>query len=203
MPRLIIGLTGPMCAGKNLAQDFFEAHGFSVLDTDLTAHEALELVKTSVLAEFSLEADKRGISLLNADGTINRRALGAIVFSNPELLARHERIIYPEIDRLINSFIDTHPDTSIVINAPMLHKSTVLERCTFVLFVTAPVVVRFFRALRRDAMPFTHILQRFFVQKRLYTQYITKNADIERVDNRGSIRAFERKLANLLSRRGY
>jgi len=191
----VIGLTGPMCAGKNRAQDFLERQGFTVLDTDETAHEALDLVKDAVLSEFSAEAAERGMALARPDGSIDRRTLGALVFSDPELLSRHERIIYPKIDELIHRFIDEHRNTTVVINAPMLHKSSVLDRCSFVLFVSAPLILRLFRAIRRDTLPIRQILQRFFAQKHLYTQYIAKNADIVRVDNRGSIRAFEKKLA--------
>ncbi len=204
MASPVIGLTGPMCAGKNIAQNFFAAkRGFTVLDTDETAHEALERVKDAVLTEFSHEAGQKGLSLLRPDGSIDRRALGSLVFSDPALLIRHENIIYPEIDRLIFRFLDEHRDTIVVINAPMLYKSAVLDRCSFVIFVSAPAIIRFFRAIRRDSLPVHQILRRFFAQRRLFAQYITKNADTVRVDNRGSIRAFERKLANLLSRRGY
>lgn len=203
MASPVIGLTGPMCAGKNIAQDFFEKRGFTVLDTDDTAHKALDLVKDAVLSEFFHEAKEKGLSLVLPDGNIDRRALGSLVFSNPSLLERHEKIMYPEIDRLINRFLDENHDTTVVINAPMLHKSAVLERCSFVLYVSAPAILRFFRAIRRDSLPVTQILRRFLAQRHLFTQYIEKNADIVRVYNRGSIRAFEKKLANLLSRRGY
>lgn len=203
MPHPVIGLTGPMCAGKNVAQDFLSKRGFTVLDTDETAHKALNLVNEAVLNEFSREAEQRGLSLARPDRTIDRRVLGAIVFSDPALLRRHEKIIYPVIDTLIFRFLDEHRDTRVVINAPMLHKSAVLERCSLVIFVSAPAIIRFFRAIQRDSLPIRQILHRFFAQKRLFAQYITKNADIVRVNNRGSKRAFERKLANLLSRRGY
>lgn len=204
MPSAVIGLTGPMCAGKNIAQNFFALkRGFTVLDTDETAHEALERVREAVLSEFSKEAGQKGLSLVSPDGSIDRRALGALVFSDPALLIRHENIIYPEIDRLIFNFLDEHRNTVVVINAPMLYKSAVLERCSFVVFVSAPAIFRFFRAIQRDSLPVRQILRRFFAQRHLFAQYIKKNADIVRVDNRGSIRAFERKLANLLSHRGY
>lgn len=203
MTRPVIGLTGPMCAGKNIAQEFLAKQGFAVLDTDETAHEALKMVRDAVLTEFSPEAKQKGISLARPDGSIDRRALGALVFSDPALLKRHENIIYPVIDRLIFRFLDDHPETGVVINAPMLYKSAVFDRCSLILFISAPAIIRFFRAIRRDSLPLPQILRRFFAQRHLFTQYIKKNADIVRVDNRGSIRAFERKLANLLSRRGY
>lgn len=203
MPQPVIGLTGPMCAGKNQAQTILARYGFAVLDTDETAHEALECVRDRVIEEFSAVALEKGIQLTNTDGSIDRRALGVVVFSNPELLARHEEIIYPKINELINQFIEENKDSGVVINAPLLYKSPVLQRCTFVIFVSAPVVLRFIRAIRRDSLPIMQIFRRFIAQKHLFAQYIGKNVDIKRVDNRGSIRAFERKLAKLLSYKGY
>ncbi len=201
--KLVIGLTGPMCAGKNLAASILEKKGYLVADADLIAHQALLDVRDSVVAAFASTAHSRGIILLNEDGTIHRRALGSLIFSDPALLALHESIIYPRINQLLNFFIDTHSGKGVVINAALLHKSPILERCTFVIFIDSWVVFRFFRALRRDKLPFNQIIDRFSAQKHLFAQYLSKNVDIQRVYNRGSIRALERKLEKLLSHREY
>lgn len=203
MSRPVIGLTGPMCAGKNQAQTILARYGFAVLDTDEIAHEALTFVHNEVIAEFSNIAREKGIQLTGPEGSIDRRALGSLVFSNPNLLARHEEIIYPKINELITLFIEKNHDTGVVINAPLLYKSPVLDRCSFVIFISAPVILRLIRAIRRDSLPIMQILRRFSAQKHLFAQYIEKNVDIIKVDNRGSIRAFEKKLAKLLSYKGY
>jgi dephospho-CoA kinase len=95
------------------------------------------------------------------------------------------------------------PIRGIVINAPLLHKSPVLNRCDFVIFVDSPLFIRLIRAKKRDNLPFPQIFARFSAQKHLFAQYLAKNVDIQRVQNRGSIRALERRLVILLSRRGY
>ncbi len=200
-----------MCSGKNAAGGILERLGFAVVDADKTAHEALRDVQDTVIEAFDTLARERGLALLKADGTLDRRALGALVFSDPALLARHEAIVYPRINDLLGRFID---DTSrpnggsatirgIVINAPLLHKSPVLDRCDFVIFVDSPAFLRLIRAKRRDKLPIQQIFARFSAQKHLFAQYLAKNVDILRVQNRGSIRALERRLVILLSRRGY
>lgn len=199
----VIGLTGPMCAGKNKAAEFLARRGYAVADADRIAHQALEDVKDRVVAEFSPEAARRGLNLLKADGTLDRKALGAVLFSSPALLARHESLVYPRIDELLGRFIDDHAGQGVVVNAPLLHKSSVLGRCDFVLFVDAPAALRFLRAFRRDRLPLRQILARFAAQKRLFAQYSEKCVDIQRVNNRGSIRTLERRLESLLSQRGY
>jgi len=203
----VIGLTGPMCSGKNAAGAILARLGFAVVDADETAHKALQDVQTAVVEAFSDIARDRSITLINADGSLNRRALGSIVFSDPELLARHESIIYPRINLLLNTFIDTETGKAekrgIVINAPLLHKSPILDRCDFVIFIDSWLPIRFFRARMRDKLPFRQIFARFSAQKHLFAQYLLKDVDIQRVQNRGSIRALEKRLAILLSRRGY
>jgi dephospho-CoA kinase len=203
----VIGLTGPMCAGKNAAGAILERLGFAVVDADKTAHEALRDVQDRVVAAFDPLARERGINLVTPDGALDRRALGSVVFSDPALLARHEGIVYPRINELLGRFIDEKlaegKSRGVVVNAPLLHKSPILDRCDLVIFVDSPVILRLFRARSRDGLPFSQILARFSAQKHLFAQYLEKDVDIQRVRNRGSIRALERRLAILLSSRGY
>jgi dephospho-CoA kinase len=199
----VIGLTGPMCAGKNRAAEILEKRGFAVTDADQVAHQALLDVQSEVIAAFTEIARKKGIELTQSDGTLNRRALGSIVFSDPLLLAQHEQIIYPRINLLLNRFIDDNQGKIVVINAPLLHKSPILTRCDFVIFIDAWLPIRFFRAIKRDKLHPMQIFARFSAQKNLFAQYLLKNVDIQRVRNKGSIRALEKGLTKLLSRRGY
>lgn len=192
-----------MCAGKNRAAEILEKKGFAVADADKIAHQALQDVQHDVILAFGECARNKGIILLHNDGTVDRRALGSLLFSDPALLSRHEKIIYPRINYLLDFFIDSHPDQGVVINAPLLYKSPVLERCLFVIFIDSCIILRFFRALERDKLPIKQIFARFYAQKHLFTQYLEKNVDIQKVYNRGSIRALERKLAKLLSNRRY
>ncbi len=192
-----------MCAGKNAAAAILVRRGYAVVDADETAHRALEDVKSDVLAAFEEVAASRGTELANSDGSINRRALGSILFGNPELLARHESIVYPRINELLDAFIDENPDRIVVINAPLLHKSPILDRCDFVIFIDAWWPIRLFRAKTRDKLPFRHIFARFSAQKNLFAQYISKDVDIQRVRNCGSTGALEKGLITLLSQRGY
>jgi dephospho-CoA kinase len=192
-----------MCAGKNAAGALLAQRGYAVVDADQTAHQALEDVKPAVIEAFAAPAREAGINLTRADGSLDRRQLGALLFAHPDLLARHESIIYPRINALLESFIDQHPDRPVVINAPLLHKSPILDRCDFVIFIDAWAVIRLFRAKTRDKLTFRHIYARFSAQKHLFAQYLSKSVDIERVRNGGSIRALARRLDTLLLRRGY
>lgn len=195
----VICVTGPMAAGKNTAADLLAEQGWAVIDADKAAHQAVEIAKQQILARFSAEAAKHGVSLLNPDGSVNRRAVGKIVFSDPYLLKAQEEIIHPIVDHILKSFIEQHPYQPVALNATVLYKVETIKQCSAVLFITAPMLCRLIRVRRRDHMPFKQILDRFRSQKHIFSQYKKSNADIYKVVNIGSIRSLKRKINRLLA----
>lgn len=215
-PR-IIGLVGPSCAGKNLAARLLQQRGFAVIDADLVAHRVLLEKQNEVIATFQKEAQKRGIELSTPEGKLDRRALGSLLFPNPDLLARHEALIYPRLTELIeqeiqelseasnpasNQTSNTAPDQahSIVINAALLHKTPLIHSCDLIIFIDACYCVRLIRALKRDKTTLFRIIERFSAQKKLFSQYLEKNVDIVKVDNSTSVKALSKKLNVIFSR---
>lgn len=198
MQRLIIALTGPMAAGKNVASEILEKEGFLTIDADHIVHEAIENKKEIILETFKKEALERKITLLHKDGTINRKELGSIVFSNKSLLIKQEQIIHPEVDRILSEFIDAHPEKSIVLNATVLYKTPVIKRCSFILYVTAPFFIRFFRVLQRDTLSMVQILKRFYSQKNIFTKYRSINADMYIVRNLGSRNLLKKRILYII-----
>ena len=164
--RFVIGLTGKMCAGKNAAADWLARAGFAVIDADQTAHQALDECRGEVSAAFSAEAEACGIRFRNADGSINRRELGRLLFRYPDLLERHERILFPRINALLKAFIRENAGRHVVINAPLLFKSEAAALCDFVLLITAPAVIRLWRAKKRDGL--------FRAESALHSKYFRK-----------------------------
>ena len=168
----IVCLTGQMAAGKNFVCSLLEKDGFVSLDLDRTAHEAILLCTPQILEAFGGEAERRGISLLNEDGSLNRRALGQIVFSSPELLAKQESIVYPKIIELTEQFIAKNSGKSVILNATVLFKTPeLLSKCGKILFVKANFLKRLVRAKKRDGLPLRQILARFKNQKNLLAEY--------------------------------
>ena len=198
---MLIGLSGPMAAGKNLAGEILEKMGCAVIDADVTAHIALENTKQQVLETFKAEAEEKHINLLNADGTMNRKALAEIVFASNEALQKQESIIHPEVSRLLEEFIDAHPEQTCVINATVLNKVPLASKCDFIIYVDAPFIIRLIRAKKRDKHSVFHLLRRFSSQKKLYAQYQKLNVDIYRVRNIGSSSRLQKKLKHIFENR--
>ena len=90
---LLIGLTGGIGMGKSTVSRRLAAAGERVIDTDLLARE-LAASGQPALAEIRREF---GDEVVYPEGTLNRAALAAVVFSNPERRARLESILHPRI----------------------------------------------------------------------------------------------------------
>lgn len=199
---MLLCVTGPMAAGKNAAAEILaQRHQFAVVDADELAHDAAEQAKAQIVQEFGAMAAQRGIRLLREDGSLDRRAVGALIFSDPELVRRQEAIVYPQINRMFDEFITAHSGQDIAINATVLYKVPLIERIDCVLYVDAPAIQRFFRARRRDGMPARQIRERFRSQRHLFAKYKNANADIRKVWNTGTREQLEKKIAAFLAGR--
>lgn len=179
----IIAVTGPMAAGKNYICNQLKEEGWAAVDADLLVHDAIELAKDHILETFGPLAKEQNLQIQNQDGSINRKALGQLLFSKPELLKTQESIVYPIITKKIEDFISTHEKT--IINATVLYKTPeLLARCEKIIFVTAPFFTRLKRARRRDHLSLKQILRRFHAQRNLLKEYQKTNIPVEIINNK-------------------
>ena len=179
----IIAVTGPMAAGKNYICNQLKEEGWAAVDADILVHDAIELVKDKILETFIPYAESQKIKLTNPDGSIDRKALGSLLFAFPELLKIQESIVYPIITKQIENFIDGHDKT--IINATVLYKTPdLLARCEKIIFVTAPYFTRLRRARRRDHLPLRQIIRRFHAQRNLLKEYQKFTIPIEVIINK-------------------
>lgn len=162
-----------MAAGKNyVAKQLCKTGDCVSLDLDLTVHTAIKNATPQILKEFSSLAQKSGINLQSSDGSLNRRALGSLVFSSPELLKKQEQIVYPETIRLTKEFIQQNKVKTVLLNATVLYKTPeLLELCSKIYFVKAFFLKRLLRAKKRDNLPLLQILKRFKSQNSLLKEY--------------------------------
>lgn len=196
---MILCVTGRMAAGKNAASEILVRRGFCCVDCDRVVHEILAepSFQRRVADEFAAEADAAGIALVRADGSLDRRALGSLLFRDGALLARQESLVLPEVESRVRVFLGGGGDR--VVNAAVLWKLPgTLALCDAVIFVDAPWFVRFARARRRDGIPRLDIARRFWAQRNLFAKYRLENADTYRVQNAGDLRALESKIDGIL-----
>jgi dephospho-CoA kinase len=179
---MIIGLTGTYCAGKNHVAVLLEARGLPVLDVDKLGYKALEAEKETIITRF-------GSDLKKTDGTLDRRLLAQRVFKNPEKLAALEAIVHPIANRLTDEWAASQSGHC-VINAALLHRSSIYNKLDRIILVKAPFFTRLFRARHRDRLPWREIINRFRSQKDFNNLYLSVNAkpvsaEIHIVENPG------------------
>jgi dephospho-CoA kinase len=205
-PRLI-GLTGAYCAGKNHVARLLEARGLETLDVDTLGHRTIETEREAILNRF-------GPSVAGKDGAIDRRLLGERVFGRPDELAALEGIVHPAVNRLTEAWISSREREACVINAALLHRSSVFTRLDCIILVRSSLLTRLFRARKRDRLPLIQLIRRFRSQKKIIAQYLRKNTDtytkVHIIHNRGCFgacsgryrRNLENRIDDILSREG-
>jgi dephospho-CoA kinase len=98
----VIGLTGGIGAGKSTVTQMLEELGAAVIDADKVGHQ----IYLPDLPAWREIVDAFGTGVLNADRSINRQALGKIVFASPEALHTLNRIVHPKMFDRMAELID-------------------------------------------------------------------------------------------------
>ena len=119
---LVIGLTGSIGTGKSEAARQLEALGASVISADQVGHEAY----TPNAEAWKEVVSAFGDGILREDGEIDRRALGAIVFSDPGQLEKLNQIMHPRMAQMVADKIDVLRDQGVgvvVVEAALLFEA--------------------------------------------------------------------------------
>ncbi|MEG8036280.1 dephospho-CoA kinase [Sphingomonas sp. LR61] len=150
----IIGLTGGIAAGKSTVSKRWAEHGGVVVDADRLARDAVAAGSPG-LAQV---AERFGSSVITADGSLDRPALGAIVFSDPAARKDLEAITHPEVWRLAQRAFDAAEaadlDAVVVYDVPLLAEARGSRPLRFdaVVVVDAPAAQRIERLVEHRAM---------------------------------------------------
>jgi dephospho-CoA kinase len=99
---LLVGLTGGIATGKSTVSEMLRQLGCQIIDADLLARDVVEPGQPA-LAEIVAEF---GPEVVTAGGALDRKKLGAIVFTNPERRRRLEAITHPAIRALFMARLD-------------------------------------------------------------------------------------------------
>jgi dephospho-CoA kinase len=101
-PFLLVGLTGGIATGKSTVDAVLRELGAVIIDADVLAREVVEPGEPA-LAEIAAEF---GPGVLGPDGRLDRKALGAIVFADPERRRRLEAMTHPRIRERFQQHLD-------------------------------------------------------------------------------------------------
>jgi dephospho-CoA kinase len=143
---LRIGLTGGIGSGKSTVSALLAERGAVVVDADKIAREVVA-PGTPGLAQV---VDAFGNAVLAPDGSLDRPALAAIVFSDPEARARLDGIVHPLVRARAGELAAAAPEGSVVVNdVPLLVETGQAGSYDLVLVVEADPATRVERLVRR------------------------------------------------------
>lgn len=146
---IVLGLTGSIGMGKSTAADMFRALGVPVHDADATVHGLLaddRQVRAAIEARF--------LGVVTKDA-VDRQALGAAVFGNPEARRDLEAILHPRVRRASESFLRRHRvigTSLVVLDIPLLFETGGESRVDGVVVVSASASMQRRRVMARPGM---------------------------------------------------
>lgn len=146
---LAIGLTGGIASGKSVIRRQLEERSVETLDADLVVHD-LFAAKTVVTE--ALEA-RFGPGVVTPNGSIDRKALGAIVFKDEKARKDLEAIVHPAVSEAIEAFLKEAKkkgESLAVVDAALMYETGSYERYDLVIVTYCPSNLQKKRLMQRD-----------------------------------------------------
>jgi dephospho-CoA kinase len=147
---LKVGLTGSIAVGKSFVCDVFRELGCHVLDADQTAREVVEPNSDGlrqIVGAF-------GNDVLQADGGLDRKKLGAIVFADEGKRKLLNSIVHPLVivaqDHWINGCEETDPGGIAIVDAALMIESGGYRRFDKLIVVWCAPAIQLKRLMLRD-----------------------------------------------------
>lgn len=158
---LRVGLTGGIGSGKSTVAGRLAEHGAVVIDSDLLAREVVA-PGTPGLAEIVAAF---GSGVLAADGGLDRAALAARVFNDPDARARLNAIVHPLVGaRTAELMAAAPPDAIVVHDVPLLVENGLAPNYHLVIVVDAPAETRVDRLVTARGMSEVDVRARIAAQ---------------------------------------
>lgn len=147
----LIALTGGIASGKSTIARRLHGHGAVVIDADAIVRD-VQRPGSPVLAEIT---SAFGEEMISSDGTLNRAALGAVVFGDPAALSRLNAIVHPAVRaQSAQRFADAlaKPGAVVVYDVPLLVEARIDDPWDMIVVAHAPAETRVARLVTHRQM---------------------------------------------------
>lgn len=184
------GLTGGIASGKSTVAAFLRQLGCPVIDADALAREVVEPGEPA-LAEIAAEF---GPAVLQRDGRLDRKALGAVVFADPQRRRRLEEITHPRIAQRrlqLLQALESEGAPVVCSDVPLLYERGLAAAFEQVWVVWVDLETELVRLMGRDGIDRAQAEQRLAAQLPLDEK--RRRADVV-IDNTGSREDTERQV---------
>jgi len=157
---ILVGLTGGVATGKSTVAKIFKRCGAVVIDADELARVVVEPGKPAWRDIVKLF----GKTVFNPDRSLDRQALGSIVFRNRAKLRQLEHIIHPRVAReqqqLVRRVAKRNPYAVVIYEVPLLFEAGVDKRVDKIIVVTADRDTQIARLKKRNGLSRAEALRR-------------------------------------------
>ncbi|NGP57538.1 dephospho-CoA kinase [Paenibacillus thiaminolyticus] len=176
-----IGLTGGIASGKSTVSRLLVERGALLVDADRIAREIV-LPGSPALDQI---ADRFGADMLLPDGSLDRKRLGNVVFSDAAKRKALEEITHPAIRQemmmQMRRLEEEHPQSLVVVDVPLLYESGLTDRFEEIVVIYVPQAIQLERLMRRDGLTEAEASERLLSQwdiekKRERADYVIDNS---------------------------
>ena len=202
---VIVGLTGGIGSGKSTVTGMFKDEGAYIIDFDILARIVVEPGKPA----WEKIVNYFGPHVLSSDGSIDRSALGKVIFYEEKSRKALEGFVHPMIlkerDTLVEEIRDKNPSAVVIIDFPLLFELGMNKDFDKTILVYVPRDVQIKRVMQRDELSMEDVEKRLHAQmpideKRNLSDYII-NAERAFGDMREQVKKVMYKL-NKIAEKG-
>jgi dephospho-CoA kinase len=147
---LRVGLTGGLASGKTFVGKTLESLGCHLIQADELGHEVLLPGGEA----YQPVIDEFGVTILDENGRIDRRKLGALVFDDPAKLARLSAFVHPAVvareEALLKNIVAEDPRAIVVVEAAILVETGSYRRFDRLIVAVCAPEQQMQRAIKRD-----------------------------------------------------
>ncbi len=173
-----IAISGNIASGKSCVEEILKTLGYTVYDTDKIAHQIL------------LESEE--VKKAFPDCYDDRKKLGSIVFKDSQKRLVLERIIHPQVEKVIKNL-----DENIVfVSIPLLFEAKMEKLFDKIIFVSAPTKIRLERLMRRNNLTEEEAMLR--INSQMSEDEKIKKSDFV-IYNNSDIKSLEEQVNSVLS----
>jgi dephospho-CoA kinase len=180
--KIVIGVTGSFGSGKSSVAGIFASGGAKIIDADKIARGCLKRPGRGYKKVISIF----GPRVIGENKEIDRHILGKIVFSDIKQLNKLDRIVHPEVIRLVKKEIGSIKKGVVILDAPLLLEAGLRSLVDKLVVVTAGENTQIKRLLKRTSLSRADILRRikfqipFRVKARLADFIIDNSGTLEK-----------------------
>ena len=194
---IIAGLTGGIASGKSTVSVFFADAGAHIIDADKIAREVVKKGTPAYEEIISFF----GPTILLANGEIDRKRLGDIIFNDPEKKTRLDAIVHPRVfacsAEKISQIASQSPEAVVILDIPLLFEAGMRSDLAEVIVVYVPEPIQLMRLVERDGIDEGAAMAR--IRSQMPIDEKRKRATVV-IDNSGSLYASRRQAQDVFNR---